>query len=92
MIFFSKIPRGIKVNVPWPTAAFLSGLVGSLLSTRLVQEIQWGHRWHAVALELLATGVGILALQIWAARNHDWLVLAIEGVGVSLGTLLVLSL
>ena len=83
---------GVRIVIPWPTAAFFAGLIGSLLATRLVQEIDWGHRFHAVGLEIAATAVGILALQIWHAKDGDWRVLAIEGAGTVLGTFAILSL
>lgn len=82
---------GIRLVIPWPTAAFLSGLIGSLLTTRLVQEIGWRHRYHAVGLEVLAIGAAIVGWTIWARRAGDWKVLAIEGMGTVLGTWIVLS-
>jgi hypothetical protein len=72
--------------------AFLSGFVGSLLGTRLVEEIAWHHRWHAVLLEAATVGVGIVGWQIWARRDQDWRVLAMEGAGAVLATFVILSL
>ena len=81
----------LRLSLHWTVVSFFSGLVGSLLGTRLLQEIQWGHRYHAVGLEGLTVLAGIVGWQIWASREHDPKVLFIEGVGTLLGTWIVLS-
>lgn len=79
------------VNLHWTLIALGSGFVGSLLTTRLVQEIAWHHRFHAVGLECLAVLVAIVGWQLWSKRKNDWKVLALEGLGTVIGTFLVLS-
>lgn len=75
----------------WPVLAFGSGLVGSLLGTRLIEEIGWHHRYHAVVLEFLTIAMGIIGWQIWADQKNNWKVLAVEGLGTILGTWVILS-
>lgn len=82
---------GFDIIRHWAVVAFSTGLFGSLLATRGIQEIQWGHRYHACGLEVLGIGLGIVGWQLWARRENDWKVLAIEGIGTVLGTWLVLS-
>jgi len=81
----------VRLSAHWSIVAFLSGFAGSLLTTRLIEEIAWGHRWHATGLEVLVVLTAIVGWQLWAARENDWKVLVVEGVGAVLGTNIVLS-
>lgn len=62
------------------------GFAASVLTTLGLIAIAERRACMAALWEALTIGVTIGAWQLWAARDNDWKILAVEGLGTVLGT------
>ncbi len=67
-------------------ASFGIGFAASVLTTLCWIAIAERRAWWAALWEALTIGVTIGAWQLWAVRDNDWKVLAVEGLGTVVGT------
>lgn len=67
-------------------ASFGIGLSASVLTTLCWLAVTARRAWAAALWEALTIGVSIGAWQLWAARDNDWRILAVEGLGTVVGT------